>query len=212
MTIGRRELPLFAALERRQGQQLGQTVLPLPSARLQLDDGPLKTLYDEVLACEGIELAGNPREVPARRVLLQGRAAGHLSAGRAVARSRHGRACIRGRQKLTLRFTLPRGSLCDDPGQAGERSGNRQRTYRSLKLKRSIASCFACALRFSLDACHAEHPLGPPPLHAHPAGEEREDRRQADHAQAPQRRLAPRELVGQLQAVVADQQPVRPRT
>src|SRR4029453_6286242 len=55
-TIGRRELPFFLNLDEAQRDELAKAILPLPSARLHMDESPLKPLYDQVLAAEGIEL------------------------------------------------------------------------------------------------------------------------------------------------------------
>jgi tRNA pseudouridine13 synthase len=55
-TVARRAVPFFGALDDQQRLQLCEASLPLPSARLHLDDNPLKAIYDSVLAAEGIEM------------------------------------------------------------------------------------------------------------------------------------------------------------
>jgi tRNA pseudouridine13 synthase len=109
LALGRREVPFFTSLDDLQRQQLDQAVLPLPSARLHLDDGPLKTLYDQVLAAEGIELrqirVKYPRDTffskGERRAVFQPGELWHSPAADEIYRGRH---------QLELRFTLPRGA------------------------------------------------------------------------------------------------------
>src|SRR5205823_13421941 len=55
-TIARRTVPFFGALENQQRCRLQEASLPLPSARLHLDDHPLKALYDSAVAAEGIQM------------------------------------------------------------------------------------------------------------------------------------------------------------
>lgn len=108
-TIGRRELPLFTSLDADQRDLLAETLLPLPSARLRLDEGPLKSLYDRVLSAEGIELREVRVKYPRdsffskgeRPALFRPDDTGHEAAEDDLYPRRH---------KLTLRFTLPRGS------------------------------------------------------------------------------------------------------
>jgi tRNA pseudouridine13 synthase len=109
LTIGCRELPFFMSLGGEQTERLSQTMLPLPSARLHLDEGPLKALYDEVLAREGLELRQVRVKYPRdaffskgdRRAVFRPGELSHAAAADDIYPSR---------QKLTLRFTLPRGS------------------------------------------------------------------------------------------------------
>jgi toxin YoeB len=49
-------LPFFRELNAAERETLQRHVLQLPSARLHLEEGELKTLFDQVLAAEGIEL------------------------------------------------------------------------------------------------------------------------------------------------------------
>src|SRR5207248_1853792 len=55
-SIAGREVPFFSNLDDAQRDELQRAPLPLPSARLHLDEHPLKPLYDEALTAEGIEL------------------------------------------------------------------------------------------------------------------------------------------------------------
>jgi tRNA pseudouridine13 synthase len=107
--IAQRDVPFFAELNDEQRERLQSVVLPLPSARLHLDSGPLKSLYDEVLAAEGMELRQVRVKYPRDSFFSKGdRAAifrpGELDHQFAVDE------LYDARQKLTLRFTLPRGS------------------------------------------------------------------------------------------------------
>ena len=107
--IGRRELPLFTSLDASQRELLAETVLPLPSARLHLDEGLLKSLYDRVLAAEGISL----REVRVKYPRDSFFSKGERPALFRPAETSHESAdddLYPGRQKLTMRFSLPRGS------------------------------------------------------------------------------------------------------
>src|SRR5262249_20920980 len=54
--IGLGRLPFFRELSQQQRTKLQTAVLPLPSARLHLENAELLPLYNEVLAAEGIEL------------------------------------------------------------------------------------------------------------------------------------------------------------
>jgi tRNA pseudouridine13 synthase len=108
-TIAGRELPFFTALDEPQRELIAATLLPLPSARLHLDEGPLKALYDQALAAEGITL----REIRVKYPRDAFFSKGERPALFAPADLGHDAAAddlYPGRQKLTLRFTLPRGS------------------------------------------------------------------------------------------------------
>jgi tRNA pseudouridine13 synthase len=109
ITIGGRELPLFTSLDDAQAERLRQSVLPLPSARLHLDDGPLKSLYDEVLAKEGLELRQIRVKYPRDAFFSRGDRRAVFQPGELV-HDAAGDDLYRGRQKVTLRFTLPRGT------------------------------------------------------------------------------------------------------
>lgn len=107
--IGRREVPFYQVLDDDQRRQLHNARLPLPSARLHLDDGPVKCLYDEVLAREGIELRQVRLKYPRDSYFSKGERPAVFSVGEFT----HAAAVDElepGRQKLTLGFTLPRGS------------------------------------------------------------------------------------------------------
>ncbi len=108
-SIGRRELPFFHRLEPSQSITLRATKLPLPSARLHLQPGPLQALYDRVLAAEGTTLREIRVKYPHDSFFSKGERPALLvpqELKRVVADDEH----YPGRKKLTLRFTLPRGS------------------------------------------------------------------------------------------------------
>jgi tRNA pseudouridine13 synthase len=105
--IGDRDAPFFANLDSSQRDQLLSTALPLPSARLHFDDNRLKPIYDRVLAAEGLELRQVRVKYPrdsffskgVRPATFQPAELSHAAASDEI---------YAGRQKLTLRFTLPR--------------------------------------------------------------------------------------------------------
>lgn len=107
--IGKSEVPFFSSLEARQRERLHAKLLPLPSARLHLDDDTLKPLYDQVLAAEGLELRQVRVKYPRDSFFSKGERAAMFQPGD----FEHDIATDEmypGRQKLSLRFTLPRGS------------------------------------------------------------------------------------------------------
>ncbi len=109
LTIGRRELPFFAGLEPEQSKPLSGKVLPLPSARLHLDEGPLQALYDEVLAREGLALREIRVKYPRDVFFSKGDRPAVVRPGDLVHETASDELYPR-RHKLTLRFTLRRGS------------------------------------------------------------------------------------------------------
>jgi len=107
--IGGRDVPFFDELDDAQRQQLARLLLPLPSARIHLDDGPLKSLYDQVLAKEGLELRQIRVKYPRDSFFSKGDRAAVFAPGQLQHQSDEDELDV-GRQKLTLQFTLPRGS------------------------------------------------------------------------------------------------------
>src|SRR5262249_3214597 len=107
--IGRRDLSFFTELDPSQRDRLRATTLPLPSARLHLDDNDLKPRSDCVLAAEGLELRQVRVKYPRdsffskgmRPATFQPAALTHTTAPDELYPSR---------QKLTIHFALPRGS------------------------------------------------------------------------------------------------------
>jgi tRNA pseudouridine13 synthase len=108
-SIGSRDVPFFTDLDDAQRDQLARSVLPLASARLHPDPSPLKDLYDRVLAAEGIELREIRVKYPRDSFFSKGERPATLQ----PLDLQHAAAdddLYPGRQKLTLRFTLPRGA------------------------------------------------------------------------------------------------------
>lgn len=107
--IGGRELPLFRDLTTSEREALHPLSLPLPSARLHLEEGKLKSLVERVLAAEGIELRQVRVKYPRDSFFSKGdRAAvfqpADFTSGAAADE------LFPGQQKLALEFTLARGS------------------------------------------------------------------------------------------------------
>jgi tRNA pseudouridine13 synthase len=108
-TIGRRDLPFFGALSPDERDMLQQTVLPLPSARLHLEAGPLKSLIDRVLAAEGTELRQVRVKYPRDTFFSKGERPA-LFLPQELTHAVAPDELYPGREKLTLRFVLGRGS------------------------------------------------------------------------------------------------------
>jgi tRNA pseudouridine13 synthase len=109
LPIGGRDLPCFAEAAGAPDPQLAELVLPLPSARLHLDGSPLSALYDRVLAAEGLALRNIRVKYPRDSFFSKGNRPALLRPGQ-VEHWAAGDELYPGRQKLTLRFTLPRGA------------------------------------------------------------------------------------------------------
>ncbi len=107
--IGPRELPFFATLDDEQRARLFAAMLPLASARLHMEAGPFKELLDGVLAEEGMELRQVRLKYPRDTFFSKGeRAAAFVPQQMSFVATDD--ELYRGRRKLTLQFSLPRGS------------------------------------------------------------------------------------------------------
>jgi tRNA pseudouridine13 synthase len=84
-------------------------LLPLPSARLRLDDNRLKPIYDRILAAEGLELRQVRVKYPRDSFFSKGLRPATVRPD-ALTHSAAPDELYPSRQKLTLRFALPRGS------------------------------------------------------------------------------------------------------
>jgi tRNA pseudouridine13 synthase len=107
--IGRQELPFFTSLPDEHRDWLTAFQMPLPSARLHLEPGDLKDLIDDVMAAEGMEL----REVRVKYPRDAFFSRGERPAIFKPEQLEHTTAADElypGKQKLTLKFTLRRGS------------------------------------------------------------------------------------------------------
>jgi tRNA pseudouridine13 synthase len=107
--IGCRDLSFFNNLNASQRDRLHNVVLPLPSARLHLDDDWLRPIYDRVLAAEGMELRQVRVKYPRDSFFSKGvRPATFHPAGLTHAAAAD--ELNPGQKRLTLQFTLARGS------------------------------------------------------------------------------------------------------
>ena len=109
MRIGPRELPFFTALVDAHRLQLRSAVLPLPSARLHVEEGQVKQLLDRVLAEEGMELRQVRLKFPRDTYFSKGERSA-LFLPQAASAEGGDDELYRGRRKVTLRFNLTRGS------------------------------------------------------------------------------------------------------
>ena len=109
LTIGRREAPFFSTLDAEQAAALRAAILPLPSARLHLEDGPLRELYERALAAEGLALREIRVKYPRDSFFSKGERPA-LFWPRELEHAEAEDELYPGRRKLTLRFALPRGS------------------------------------------------------------------------------------------------------
>ncbi|MBW8884797.1 MAG: tRNA pseudouridine(13) synthase TruD, partial [Planctomycetia bacterium] len=107
--IGSRDVAFFLTLDASHRDRLQNTRLPLPSARLHIEDNWLKPIYDRVLAAEGLALREVRVKYPRDSFFSKGlRPATVQPAGlRHVGTPDE---LYPGHKKLTLQFMLPRGS------------------------------------------------------------------------------------------------------
>jgi tRNA pseudouridine13 synthase len=108
-TIGKRELPFFSVLNAGQRSALHNLALPLPSARLHLEEGDLKSLIDVALAREGIELRQVRVKYPRDSFFSKGLRPA-LFQPSDLTNTLAADELYPGQQRLSLRFSLPRGS------------------------------------------------------------------------------------------------------
>lgn len=107
--IGPRELPFFSSLDGSQRDRLRDTLLPLPSARLHLEENHLRSIYDRVVAAEGLELRQVRVKYPRDSFFSKGMRPATFQPAE-LAHSIAPDELYPGQQKCTLRFTLARGS------------------------------------------------------------------------------------------------------
>jgi tRNA pseudouridine13 synthase len=107
--FGERPAPFFHDLDEPQRRELAERRLPLPSARLKLDEGPLRDRLSRVLAEFGLEPRTMRVKFPRDAFFSKGeRAAAYWPAQleyQAETDDLHS-----GRHKLSLSFELPRGA------------------------------------------------------------------------------------------------------
>jgi len=104
------EVPFFAGLNEVETAELGELALPLPSARLHLEPGPLLDLYERVIGEQGLTLRELRVKYPRDSFFSKGER-------QAVVKPRELRIDLTGdddlnagRKRVTLQFVLPRGS------------------------------------------------------------------------------------------------------
>jgi tRNA pseudouridine13 synthase len=101
--------PFFHGLDDESAARVRNTELPLPSARLHLEEGPMLALIREVLGEFGLELRQLRVKYPRDSFFSKGQRAAAVPVENLSAESADDELYPR-RKKLSLRFDLPRGS------------------------------------------------------------------------------------------------------
>jgi tRNA pseudouridine13 synthase len=102
-------VPLFRDLDADTAARLRGALLPLPSARLHLEEGPMQALITEVLREFGLELRQLRVKYPRDSFFSKGMRAAAVAVDNLTA-SPAADEIYPGRKKLSLSFDLPRGS------------------------------------------------------------------------------------------------------
>ncbi len=102
-------LPFYRDLSSGAAQQLRATRLPLPSARLKLEPGPVRALVEQSLAKRGLTLREIRIKYPRDSFFSKGWRDAVLIPEH-LAHTTDNDELYRGRQKLELQFELPRGA------------------------------------------------------------------------------------------------------
>lgn len=104
------DVPFFKTLTESQAVELNELTLPLPSARLHLDEGPLRDLYERVAGTQGLSMRELRVKYPRDSFFSKGdRQATVKPTDFRIDRSGDDDLNA-ARQRLTLQFVLPRGS------------------------------------------------------------------------------------------------------
>jgi tRNA pseudouridine13 synthase len=103
------DVPCYRWLEEAQRDRWQTMTLPLPSARLHLDEGPVKTLYDRELKELGLELRELRVKYPRDTFFSKGQRPVLIVPARFRAEPEDDELHP-GRQKLIVSFDLPRGA------------------------------------------------------------------------------------------------------
>jgi tRNA pseudouridine13 synthase len=106
--IGRSRVPFWGRLGEEQRRWLQNILLPLPSARLNLENDSLRSLYDEVMAAEGLELRQVRVKYPRDTFFSKGDRPALFQPGN-LTHSLASDDIYPGHKKLLLKFSLPRG-------------------------------------------------------------------------------------------------------
>ena len=102
-------VPFFRDLDSETANRLRETSLPLPSARLHLEEGPLLTLITDVLGEFGLELRQLRVKYPRDSFFSKGQRAAAVRLDD-LTFEHAADEMYPGRKKLSLSFDLPRGS------------------------------------------------------------------------------------------------------
>jgi tRNA pseudouridine13 synthase len=102
-------VPFFTSLDAAEREPLANTLLPLPSARTKLEPGPIATLIETVLGEFGLEMRQIRVKYPRDSFFSKGERAASVIPKR-LKHVLEVDELHPGRQKLGLRFELPRGS------------------------------------------------------------------------------------------------------
>lgn len=104
------DVPFYTALTDEQALRLGALALPLPSARLHLEPGPLLDLYERVIGTQGLALREMRVKYPRDSFFSKGERASIVRPdGLKIQFAGHDDLNT-GRHRVTLDFVLPRGS------------------------------------------------------------------------------------------------------
>jgi tRNA pseudouridine13 synthase len=107
--LGTGRFPFPRELPDGHSEELFAQQLPLPSARLHLENGPLLDLYESVLAAEGTALRELRVKYPRDSFFSKGDRAAMLRVSPDVAADADDELYA-GRRRVTLQFSLPRGA------------------------------------------------------------------------------------------------------
>lgn len=102
-------VPFFQALDDAQRERLQQSFLPLPSARIKLEPGPVATIMDKILSDVGLELRQVRVKYPRDSFFSKGERKAVIPLNKIDYLVAPDEIDV-GRQKIRLSFELPRGS------------------------------------------------------------------------------------------------------
>lgn len=103
-------VPFFTQLSTEELSQLEQTALPLPSARLHLEPGPLLDRYERVIGDQGLALRELRVKYPRDSFFSKGERAAIVHPKELKIDLSGQDELNEGRERATLQFVLPRGS------------------------------------------------------------------------------------------------------
>ena len=103
-------VPFFTELAATESEAWGEFSLPLPSARLHLEPGPLLDLYERVLSEQGLTLRELRVKYPRDSFFSKGDRLAIVKPAKLKIERSGADELNAGRQRVTLQFVLPRGS------------------------------------------------------------------------------------------------------